>query len=266
MLFTMTLPAIVSQATPSPVPSPSATPNGPSDPCTTILAFVNRPTITSSVCVVKPRDFEVETGFTDITTTGPLSGTTQSYPQSFLRYGLTTHVELDVTPPSETTSSFGGHNVDGLTDPAIGFKDELGYNARASWGFGAQVSVPAGGRFTNTESDYTGTLNGSYAFGSVFGVASTLGFDSLASGNSRYFAYAPSVVLQMNLPQQTQAFVEYAESFPTSSNVGVLRTVDMGFEHSLSAHFLGDIEYGFSPAQSFGTRTHYVGFGLSFLR
>ena len=50
----------VPAASPSPSPAPESTPNaigpalGANDPCTTISAIVTRPSVTNSVCTVRP--------------------------------------------------------------------------------------------------------------------------------------------------------------------------------------------------------------------
>jgi hypothetical protein len=84
----------------SPAPSPSPTPSAPSDPCGSILSIVTRPTVTTSVCTVRPHDVLIESGYTNTQTAGARGGTTVAYPHAYLRFGTSDpRLEFDVTPP-----------------------------------------------------------------------------------------------------------------------------------------------------------------------
>jgi hypothetical protein len=83
--------AALAQAAPSPAPSqappanPLGAPLGPNDPCTTLSAIVTRPTVTNSVCTVRPSHVLVETGYQN--TTAPGGANTVTYPQALVRIG-----------------------------------------------------------------------------------------------------------------------------------------------------------------------------------
>jgi hypothetical protein len=82
-------PAALAAPSPSPpVTSPSPAPNAPSDPCGSILSIVNRPTVSTGVCTVRPGHVVLENGYTNTTTTGAGGGGSSAlYPQSVLRAG-----------------------------------------------------------------------------------------------------------------------------------------------------------------------------------
>ncbi len=84
------------------------TPSAPSDPCGSILSIVNRPTVTTGVCTVRTGHFDVETGYTNTTTTGTGGGSSVIYPQPLIRIGTANpHFDLEFGPPSYATTSVG---------------------------------------------------------------------------------------------------------------------------------------------------------------
>ena len=87
MILTLAVAALIAQASPavSASPSPSPSPSAPSDPCGSILSIVNRPTVTTGVCTVRPGSFDVETGYTNTTATGPGGGSAVIFPQALVR-------------------------------------------------------------------------------------------------------------------------------------------------------------------------------------
>ena len=103
------VPAVaIAQTVPSPSPSPSSAPAAPStlypalrnnDPCTSLSAIITRPSVTNSVCTVRPNHVLVETGYTNTTTPGV--GNTVTYPLTLIRVGTKIPgLEFDLTPPS----------------------------------------------------------------------------------------------------------------------------------------------------------------------
>ena len=98
---------------PAPSASPSAAPNpigpalGNNDPCTSISAIVSRPTLTNSVCTVRPNHVEIEMGY--LNTTSSSGSNTVTYPQTLIRVGTTIPaLELQIAPPEVTRASAGG--------------------------------------------------------------------------------------------------------------------------------------------------------------
>ncbi|MBV8222311.1 MAG: hypothetical protein JO293_03045 [Candidatus Eremiobacteraeota bacterium] len=262
--------------TESPTPAPTATPapasSAPSDPCTTIIAIVTRPTVTTSVCTVRPQHLLVENGWTNTVTTGPGGGNTATYPQSFVRIGTDIRqVEIDWTPPSYNRSSVGGAIISGASDMAFGAKWEAGYDSRAVWGCNASVSVPSGDTaFTAGTTQYMFNLNGSYTLTPVFSLSSTLGFNSLgmpAAPNAaqRYFSFIPTLALFASTSRVSEAFAEYAYFSRTGPGLPGKSLIDFGYEQDLGRHLQLDAEYGFTPASFNGQRQQYVGAGVSFM-
>jgi hypothetical protein len=128
-------------------PAPSPSPKVPSDPCGSIASLVDRPTVATSPCTVRPGHALLENGWTNTVTTGPGGGNIATYPQSFLRVGtFDPDLEFTFGPPSFNRLSSGGSFVGGWSDINLGAKYELGYTSKAVWGIGAIVSFPTGSR------------------------------------------------------------------------------------------------------------------------
>lgn len=275
MSFALTLAvAFLAQApaSPTPSPSPAATPAHISDPCTTIIAIVTRPTITTSACTVRPNHVLIENGYTNTVTTGTGGGVTASYPQPFIRIGTTIpHLELAFTPPSDNRSTVGGPLFEGTSDINFGLKYEIGYTAKAVWGVNAQVSAPTGSPpFTSGGTQYTGNINWTYSLSPVFGLAGTFGFNSFtgfaAPGQvQRFSSFIPSLTVTAALPANSELFAEYVYFSHAGLNLPGKSLIDGGLIHDFGPNVQVDAEYGFSPTLINGQRQHYVGAGLSFM-
>lgn len=253
-------------ATPAPAPTP------PPDPCAPIIAIVTRPTVTTSVCTVRPNHVLVENGWVNTVTTGPGGGNTAVYPQTFIRIGTSLkRVELAFTPPTWNTSSTGGAVTSGVSDIAFGAKYEGGYSNRAAWGVNAQISAPTGDRaFSAGGAQYTGNFNWSYTVSPVFGLAGTFGYNSLtgvgANGRlERFSSFVPSVVLTGTLPAASELFAEYVYFSHAGAGLGSKSLIDAGYVRDFGQHVQIDVEYGISPTTIDGQRQKYFGAGFSFM-
>jgi hypothetical protein len=255
----------------SPTQSPSPAPV-PSDPCGSISSLVDRPTVATSPCTVRPHHALFENGWTNTVTTGPGGGNAATYPQSFLRVGTNdAHLEFAFGPPSFNRSSVGGSLIGGWSDINLGAKYELGYNSKAVWGVGAIVSVPTGNHaFSAGHATYSSDLNWTYAFNSTWSLAGTVSANALSAYNAAgiaqsYFAWIPSVVLTASLPQNSSLFAEYTYYSRTAPSAGAKSLIDVGYTRDLGSNVQLDVEYGDSPTLLDAQTQHYVGAGLSFL-
>ncbi|HEX8806680.1 MAG TPA: hypothetical protein VF741_07005 [Candidatus Aquilonibacter sp.] len=258
-------------ASPSPSPAPTSTPSAPSDPCGSILSIVTRPTVTTSVCNVRGGHVLLETGYSNTITTGQGGGYTASYPQAFLRIGISNHTELAITPPSYNKSSFDGAITSGTSDMNIGAKWELGYNEKAIWGANVVVSAPTGSSaFTAGHSEYTANANWAYTISPIFSAAGTLGFNSLSGLNpdaqyQNFFAFIPTVEFTAALPGTSQLFAEYAFFSRVGPAMGGRSLFDFGYQRDFGSHVQFDVEYGIQPTVIDSQQQHYFGAGLSFM-
>ncbi|MBV9719917.1 MAG: transporter [Candidatus Eremiobacteraeota bacterium] len=257
----------------SPVPSPSPSPTAPSDPCGSILSIVNRPTVSTGVCTVRPGHFDVETGYTNTTTSGVGGGSSAVYPQALVRVGTADpHFDVEFGLPSHETSSVGTPAVTGWGDVSLAAKYELGYSSAADWGLYAAITYPTGSKaFTAGNAEFTGDLDGGYTISPEFSLAGTLSFNALSGPNATglaqsYFAFIPSVELSAALPGgPSQISAEYAYYSAAGPNLGSKSLIDFVYQRVFGSHLEFDTEYGFSPTLVNGQKQHYIGAGLSFM-
>ena len=261
-----------SPASPSPAPSPTASaPSGPSDPCTSVLAVVNRPTVATGSCVYKKGHYDLETGYTNTVTTGTGAAVTVNYPQSFIRAGTDLrNVELDITPPSWERTSVPGGTASGASDAAYGAKWEIGYTSRMIYSVNGTATVPSGSpAFSAGGSVYTGSLNGSYTLSPAFGVSASLAFQSLAApapnhGVQRTGVFIPALELVAALPATSQVFGEISNFSHAGVGLPARTLYDFGFQKQFGSRWVVDLETGFAPSPVAGQQLHYFGFGITY--
>jgi hypothetical protein len=270
MIAVLAVATLIAQAAASPSPSP--TPTAPSDPCGSILSIVNRPTVTTGVCTVRPGKFDVETGYTNTTTTGAGGGSGVNVPQALIRVGAGPHFDVEFGPPSYQTTSAGTPTITGTSDVNLGAKYEAGYSSNADWGLNAVVTFPTGTHaFSAGNTQFTGNLNGAVTLSPEFSLAGTLSFNALSALNSggaaqSYFAFIPSLELSAALPGgPSQLSAEYAYFSSAGPNLGGKSLIDFIYQRDFGGHVQFDVEYGFSPTTINGQTQHYVGAGLSFM-
>ncbi|MEO7202650.1 MAG: hypothetical protein ABIZ82_08660 [Candidatus Tumulicola sp.] len=273
LIALISAPRAVAQTAPNSTPTPatSSAPAAPSDPCSSLMAIVNRPSFGTGVCTVRPDHVDLENGYTNLVTVG--GANTISYPQSLLRIGtFDPHLDFEVGPVTENHSSSLGLPVDGMSDLGFGAKYELGYSSRALWGVNASFTVPTGSpAFGGGNATFTGNFNWGYTLNSEFSASGTLGFNALSAYNAggvpqSYFAFTPTIALTAALPGgPSQISAEYAYFSSAGPNLGSKSFVDVFYQRDFGQHVQIDIEYGFQPSFIPGQRQHYAGAGISFM-
>ena len=199
----------------SPSPSPAPNPIGPAlgnnDPCTSLSAIVTRPTVTNSVCTVRPNHVLVETGYFN-TTSSTGGGNTVTYPQTLIAVGTKVPaLELDFTPPQLTRTSAGG-TVTGATDIGAALKYVFGYSPKFNWGGQVFFTAPTGSKaFSANGTNATYALNAGYTLTPVFSLATKLATNSLTNGvgtpTRTQYMYGVSRDLTPRLQLDAEAFV-----------------------------------------------------------
>jgi hypothetical protein len=258
-------------ASPDPTTSPTAAPDaGVSYPCTGINAYATRPSVSTSACAVLPRQFAVETGYSEITTTGAGANSTASYPQTFIHTGIGPRMEIGFTAPSIQITNDGITRTSGTSDLGFGLKATLGYSSRAIYGVGVSMTIPTGSAaFTNGADTYTMILNGSYTLTSQLSLFGTAGFNSLAGPDAtgklvRFGSFNPSVGATYSIPSNWYVYVEGASSGKVAPNAGSRGLIDYGVQK-----LFGRVQFDASAGNALnvvsGSRFHYVGFGVSAL-
>lgn len=261
--------AQVAPPAPAPSPSPSAAPNpigpalGANDPCTSMSAIVGRPSVTNSVCTVRPNHVEIETGYANASASG--GGNTVAYPQPLIRIGTAVPaLELQIAPPGATRTNAGGVTT-GSTDAGAGLKYVFGYTPKFNWGGQAFFTVPTGTNgFSANGTNATYALNAGYTLSPVFSVATTLATNSLTNGPQRWSSFVPSFVVTAGLPSATGLFAEIA-TFSNANGPGTATKTQYlyGVYRDLGPRLQLDASTAISPTAATG-KYHTLGFGVSY--
>ncbi|MDQ6944346.1 MAG: hypothetical protein M3169_17755 [Candidatus Eremiobacteraeota bacterium] len=253
----------------SPSPAPSAAPNpigpafGANDPCTSLAAIVGRPSVTNSVCTVRPNHVEIETGYLNTSANG--GGNTVAYPQTLIRIGTAIPaLELQVAPPGLNRTNAGGV-MTGTTDAGAGLKYVFGYTPKFNYGGQVFFTAPTGTNgFSANGTNSTYALNAGYTLSPVFSVATTLATSSLTNGPQRWSSFVPSLVLGVSLPNATGLNAEIAQ-FSQANGPGTATRTQYLFAvyRDLGARVQLDASFATSPTAATG-KYNAVGFGASF--
>jgi hypothetical protein len=257
-----TLPA----AAPSPSPSPAAS---VTDPCTSLTNLISRPTFSTAACVVKFADLLIQTGYTNVTTSGRGANSALTYPQANLSVGLGKNLEFDFVPESFARYS-GTPGASGSTDSAIGFKYELGYSRKAIVGVNVLYTLATGSApFSGFGDGLLASANASYALSSALGLFASFGYNVQSAGApgipARYHDFQPSLGTSLALPQDYTVFVEGFNQSSTAVGLGGRYAFDTGLQKDVGSRLQLDFNYfDYFGAQN-GGRQHSLGFGASYL-
>ena len=254
----------------SPSPAPSAVPNpigpafGANDPCTSIAAIVTRPSVTNSVCTVRPNHVEIETGYLN-TSAANGGGNTVAFPQPLIRIGTAIPaLELQIAPPGINRTNAGGV-ITGTTDVGAGLKYVFGYTPKFNYGGQMFFTAPTGTNgFSANGTNSTYALNAGYTLSPVFSLATTLAANSLTNGPQRWSSFVPSLVLGVSLPNTTGLNVEIAQFSHANGPATPTRTQYLfAVFRDLGPRVQLDASFATSPTAATG-KYNAVGFGASF--
>mgnify|MGYP001320537098 CR=1 FL=1 len=264
------VPAVaIAQTLPSPSPAPSAAPStlypalGNNDPCTSLSAIVTRPSVSNSVCTVRPNHVLIESGYTNTTANG--GGNTVAYPQALIRVGTAIRaLEFDVIPPSLLRTNTGGVTT-GTTDAGAGLKYVLGYTPKFNYGAQFFFTAPTGTNgFSSNGTNANYALQAGYTLSSVFSLAAAAQVFSFANNGARYSSFVPSIVLNASLPNSSGVFIEAAQ-FTKANGPGTPTRTQyiLGVTHDVGQRLQLDVEGGLSPTTATG-KYRFIGFGFAY--
>jgi hypothetical protein len=256
-------PAPAPTTSPSPAPNPIGPAFGANDPCTSIAAIVTRPSVTNSVCTVRPNHVEVEMGYLNTSFDG--GGNTVAYPQTLIRIGTKIPgLELQIAPPGINRTNAGGI-VTGTTDVGAGLKYVFGYTPKFNYGAQAFFTAPTGTNgFSANGTNSTYALNAGYTLSPVFSLATTLATNSLTNGPQRWTSFVPSLVLGVSLPNATGLNAEIAQFSHANGAATPTRTQYLfAVYRDLGPRVQLDASFATSPTAATG-KYKSVGFGASF--
>jgi hypothetical protein len=266
-------PLVVSaQTAPAASPSPAAAPSpaaGVTDPCTSLSTLVSRPTVTTSACAVKYGDLLIESGYTNATTSGTGANSLVTYPQANLRVGLGKNLEFDFNPESIARYS-GTPRAVGTTDSSIGFKYEIGYTSKMTYGINAAYTLSTGSApFSGFGDGVVANLNATLSLSPAVGLFSTVGYNEQSAGSpgqpARYHYVAPSLGGSVSLPQGFNFFAEAFNQSSTGVGLGGRYGFDTGFQKDVGSRLQLDVNYYDYLGVQNGGHLHAVGFGAAYL-
>ncbi len=260
------------QSLPSPAPtaSTSAMPPAPSDPCAALSSLVSRPTFSTAACAVKKGDLLLESGYTNLTSSGVGASSSITFPQGNLRVGLGRNVEFDLNPQSVGYLSGSPRQV-GITDGSIGLKYEIGYSSRLLYGVNALYTLPVGSAnvFSANGDGVLANLNGAFVVSPNVGLFATVGYNAQNAGSiaapARYHDFQPSLGVSISLPVNFNVFLEGFGVSSTGAGLSGRYGYDTGFQKDIGSRLQVDFNYFNYLGVQNGKHQYAIGFGAAYL-
>ncbi len=257
------------QAAPTPSPAPSATPASVSDPCTALSSLVSRPTFGTAACAVKPTDLLIESGYTNLTTSGTGASSAVTYPQASLRVGVARDLEFDLDPSSIERIS-GAPTVTDTTDTSLGVKYEIGYTSKLLYGVNVLYTANSGGPVAGSNGEgVLANFNGAWTLSPAIGVFATVGYNAQSAGTreapQRYRGIDPSLGASVSLPASFAFALEGFGQSSTAPGEGGRYGLDAAVERDIGSRVQLDINYFDYLGVQDGAHLHSIGFGAAYL-
>jgi len=257
----------LAQTAPAPSPSPSAA--AASDPCTSLSSLVSRPTFGTAACAVKPNDLLIESGYTNLTTSGTGASSTVTYPQASLRVGVAHDLEFDLDPSSIERIS-GAPTVTDTTDTSLGVKYEFGYTSKLLYGVNVLYTVNSGGPVAGSNGEgVLANLNGALVLSPAVGLFATLGYNAQSAGTrdapQRYHGIDPSLGASVSLPASFSFALEGFGQSSTAPGEGGRYGFDTAVERDIGSRVQLDVNYFDYLGVQNGAHPHSIGFGAAYL-
>jgi opacity protein-like surface antigen len=232
------------------------------DPCGSLLAVLNRPTVSDSVCVVKPGKIIIEAG-TQYQDTYPHHGHSINLPEIQLRLGLPYSTEFTVLPPNYISpQGFDG----GYGATVAGIKHQFVTHGKWTSAIEGLITFPTGA--DNLGSDGTGfALNKlvNYDVTDALAVELMVGVStatlSTQAGGDRYTSFNPDLVISWLFTQSLQGYAEFYGQTKTAPHQGSGFNADAGIQYLPTDYIELDIEYGQRLSGELGYFSRYIGAG-----
>lgn len=220
----------------------------------------DRPAVTDSSVVV-PRNYLLfENGFTE---TGSQGQQSFDFPETLIRYGLTSKTELRFTVPDYFQNFNSGRGFpSGWGDTSLGMKQQL---VASSAGFDASLivmlSLPTGADAISSHGyDPQFLLPWSHPISKKWTAAGMFALFWPTQGATRNLIGQPSFLLDRQNTNRWDTFVEYAGDFPQRGTPQHLLHLGTAFKITSNQQLDFHIGFGLSSAAV----DHFVGFGYSF--
>jgi hypothetical protein len=219
----------------------------------------DRPAITDASTVVPRNGLVMENGFTETRAAGQ-SGF--DFPETLVRFGVTSKTELRFTPPDYFQNFNAGRGFgSGWGDLSLGVKRQL---VSSETGFDASLivslSFPTGANVESSHGyDPQFLLPWSHPIAKNWTAAGMFGLLWPTQGASRDLTGQPSFLIDRQITSPWDAFVEYAGDF--SQRGTPVHVVHFGTSYKLTPNQQLDFHVGFGLSAA--AVDHFVGFGYS---
>jgi len=240
------------------------------DPCAGFfLALLDRPTVSSSPCVVPKGQVVLEMGFQHATLRGQGGGKADNYPQAEFRAGLPGKNEFVLLAPNYTSQRSGDEDSAGWSAITLGIKHSLGYNSSWQGAVIALFTLPSG----DSEFGSHGlgvAVNGvaSYSLTDQTGLSLQLGVstqtDPESAGGERFTSFISNLVATWQPAARLQFYGEIFGQSKTGPGKGAGYNADGGVQYLLTPSWEVDVEGGVRLTGDLGGYTHYLGAGMGF--
>lgn len=234
--------------------------NPPEAPSSQPAITTDRPAITASSIVVPSGELLFENGFTE---TGSPGQRSFDFPETLVRFGLTPKTELRFTPPDYFNNFNPGAGFgSGWGDVSLGVKQQL---VATSGGFDASLivslSFPTGANTLSSHGyDPQFLLPWSHPISKNWTTAGMFALLWPTQGATRNLIGQPSFLLDRQITNRWDAFIEYAGDFPQRGSPQHLLHLGTAFKIANNQQL--DFHFGFGLSSA--TVDHFIGFGYSF--
>lgn len=229
------------------------------DPCASLLAVLNRPTVADSVCSVKSGKIIVEGGY-QYQETYPDEGHQSNFPAMDLRLGLPDLNEASILLPYYVWNT-------GYTATVLRFKHQ--FLPDGPWVYAAEgfLTLPTGSKENGSEG-FGYTISGivQYNFTQAISLSFQYGLASLTAssneGGGRYFTVNPDLVFAWQPLDPLQFYIEIYGQSKTGPDESSGFNADAGIQYLISEALEIDLEYGQRLSGELGGFARYVGAGM----
>jgi len=220
----------------------------------------DRPAVTDSSIVVPRRYLQFENGFTE---TGSQGEHSFDFPETLIRFGLTSKTELRFTAPDYFQNfNLGRGFASGRGDLSLGVKQQL---VVTSAGFDASLvvmlSFPTGASTLSSHGyDPQFLLPWSHPIFKNWTTAGMFAVFWPTQGTTRNLTGQPSFLFDRQITNRWDAFIEYVGEFPQRGTPQHLLHLGTAFKITPNQQFDFHVGLGLSSAAV----DHFIGLGYSF--
>ncbi len=240
------------------------------NPCASLLAILDRPTVSDSACAAPLGHAVLELGYEHASVRGEGGGTAGNYPEAEARVGLPGSNEFKVLLPNYNSQRTPGGASSGFSATAVGFKHEIGYTSRWLGSVEALLTLPSG-NYAYGSRGLGIALNGiaAYSLTDQIGLSLLAGLSSQTApelaGGGRFTSFNTDIVATWQPLERLQFYGEVFGQTKTGPGQGAGYDFDGGVQYLVARRLEIDAEEGVRLSGGLGGFTHYTGAGAGLL-